>query len=93
MKFCNPIYLATATMEENYERLGWIYATLKSTFVYDAIGHCYQLLQLTQLTRGKIPFPERFVIMLDYEQNSLIQDLEMKDVLCSSDMQQEGLDQ
>ena len=62
MVFCNPINIATATMEEIYESLCWIYSVLRSTFVYDAIGKWSQRSKLTQLTRGKIPFPERLLI-------------------------------
>ena len=83
MVFGNPINIATATIEEIYERLCWLYATLRSTFVYDAIGNCYQLSDITQMTRGKIPYPEQFVNKFDYEQNSLIQDLQTKDFLCT----------
>ena len=62
MVFGNPINIATATMEEIYESLCWIYSVLRSTFVYDAIGKWYQRSKLTQLTRGKIPFPELLLI-------------------------------
>ena len=31
MSFSNPINIATATMEQIYERLCWVYAALRST--------------------------------------------------------------
>ena len=83
MVFINPINIATAAMEEVYERLCWVYSLLRSTFTYDAIDNCCQLSQLTQLTRAKIPYPERFIDMIDYEQNALIKDLKTKSVLCT----------
>ena len=83
MSFSNPINVATASMEQIYERLCWIYSTFRSTFVYDAVGKSYPLSDITQLT--KIPYPERFNEMIDYKQNEVIhwQDLQMKDVLCT----------
>ena len=83
MVFSNPINISTATMEQIDERLCWIYAALRSTVVFDAIGNSYQLSVLTQLTRGKIPYPERFNEMIDYQQNAFIKDLQTKDVLCT----------
>ena len=83
MSFSNPINVATASMEQIYERLCWIYSTFRSTFVYDANGKSYPLSDITQLSRAKIPFPERFDEMIDYKQNEVIRDLKMKDVLCT----------
>ena len=83
MSFSNPINIATATMEQIYERLCWVYAALRSTVIFDAIGNSYQLSVITQLTRGKIPYPERFYEMVDYKQTSIIQNLQTKDVLCT----------
>ena len=37
MSFSNPINVATASMDQIYERLWWIYSTFRSTFVYDVI--------------------------------------------------------
>ena len=51
------------------------YGQTRSTFVYDAFGNCYQLSQLNQLKRAKISYPKRFNDMIDYEPNSLIEDL------------------
>ena len=70
-------------MEQIYEKLCWIYSTFRSTFVYYAIGKSYPLSDITQLTRGKIPYPARFNEMMDYKQSAIIQDLQMKDVLCT----------
>ena len=83
MVFSNPINIAAATMEQIYKRLCWVYAALRSTVIFDAIGNSYQLSVLTQLTRGKIPYPERFCEMLDYVQTGAIQNLQMKDALCT----------
>ena len=83
MSFSNPINIATATMEQIYERLCWIYSALRSTVIFDAIGNSYQLSVLTQFTRGKIPYPELFYEMIDYQQTSAIQNLQVKDVLCT----------
>ena len=70
-------------MEHIYERLCWLYATFRSTFVYDAIGQPYPLSDITQLSRAKIPYPELFNEMIDYKQNEVVQELQMKDVLCT----------
>ena len=83
MVFSNPINIATATMEQIYERLCWVYAALRSTVIFDAIGNSYQLSVLTQLTRGKIPYPERFNEMRDYVQTGIVQNLQINDVLCT----------
>ena len=68
-------------MEQIYEGLCWVYAALRSAVIFDAIGNSYQLSVITQLTRGKIPYPERFYEMVDYKQTSIIQNLQTKDVL------------
>ena len=83
MSFSNPINIATASMEQIYERHCWIYSIGRSTFVYDAIGKSYALSDITQLTRGKIPYPKHLIEMIDYKQNAVIQDLQMKDILCT----------
>ena len=83
MSFSNPINIATATMEKIYERLWLVYAALRSTVIFDAIGNQYPLSVITQLTRGKIPYPERCYEMVDYKQTAIIQNLQMKDVLCT----------
>ena len=80
MSFSNPINVATASMEHIYERLCCLFATFRSTFVYDAIGQPYPLSDITQLSRAKIPYPELFKDMIDYKQN---EELQMKDVLCT----------
>ena len=81
MSFSNPINVATASMAQIYERLYWIYATFRSTFVYDAIGKPCPLSDVTHLTRAKIPYAERFNEMIYHKQNEVIQDLQMKDIL------------
>jgi hypothetical protein len=37
---------------------------------------------IIDLSKGKIPYPEHFSKKLDYEQESFIRDLRLKDVLC-----------
>ncbi len=49
--------------------------------VYDHIGNTYHLSELTELLEGRIPYPEQFANMLDYEQKPMLQDLLMKDLL------------
>ena len=68
-------------MEGIYERLCWIYITVKNTLVYDHVGNTYHLSELTEILEGRIPYPEQFANKLDYEQKSLLQNLRMKDVL------------
>jgi hypothetical protein len=75
--------MMTAAMEEIYERLCWIYTTVQTSFVYDHLGNTYYLSDLTELSEGKILYPEQFANKPDYEQNSLLQNLQMKDVLCT----------
>ena len=75
MSFCIAINIATAAMEEIYERLCWIYITVKNTLVYDRVGNTYHLSDLTELSEGRIPYLEQFTDKLDYEQKSLLQDL------------------
>ena len=83
MAFSNPINIATASVEQIFERLCWLYSTFRSTFVYDAIGKSYPLSDITQLKRGKIPYSERFNEMIDYQQNAVIQGLQTSDLLCT----------
>ena len=54
MVFSNPINIATATMEQIYERLCWVYTALRSTVIFDAIGNSYQLSVITQLSRVEL---------------------------------------
>ena len=83
MSFSNPINIATASVESIYERLCWLYASFRSTLVYNANGQSYPLSDITQLSRAKIPLPERFDKMIDYQQNEVVHDLKMEDVLCT----------
>ena len=83
MAFSNPINITTASVEQIIERLCWLYSTFRSTFVFDAVGKSYPLSDITQLTRGKIPYPERFNEMIDYQQNAVIQGLQTSDLLCT----------
>jgi hypothetical protein len=75
------INIATGAMEELYERLCWIYITVKNTLVDDHVGNTYHLSELTKISEGRIPYPEQFAYKLHYGQKSLLQDLRMKDVL------------
>ncbi len=52
-----------------------------NTLVYDHVGNTYHLSDLRELWEGRIPYPEQFANMPDYEQKSLLQDLGMKDFL------------
>ncbi len=52
MSFCIPINIATAVMEKIYERLCWIYITVKNTLVYDHVGNTYHLADLTYQSEG-----------------------------------------
>ena len=71
MSFCISINIATAAMEEIYERLCWIYITVKNTLVYDHVANTYHLSERTELSEGRIPYPEQFANKLDYGQNPL----------------------
>ncbi len=42
MSFCITINIATAVMEGIYERLCWIYITVKNTLVYDHECNTYK---------------------------------------------------
>ena len=83
MSFGISINIATAAMEEIYKRLCQINITVitKNTLVYDHVGNTYHLSELTELSEGRIPYPEQFSNKLDYDQKPLLQDLRMKDVL------------
>jgi hypothetical protein len=70
-------------MGEPYERLCWIYITVKITLVYDHVGNTCHLSDLTELSEGRITYLEQFANKPDYEQKSLLQDLRMKDDLYS----------
>ncbi len=72
MSFGIPINIATAAMEEIYKRLCWICITV-ITLVYDHVGNTYHLSDFTDLSEGRIPYPEQFANKPDYEQKSLLQ--------------------
>ncbi len=59
------------------------YTTLRNTVVFDHRGVTYNLMCITDLSRGKIPYPEQFSKKPDYEKEALIRDLLLKDVLCT----------
>ncbi len=44
------------------------------------LGNTYHPSELTELSEGRIPYQEQFANKLDYEQKSLRQDLQMKDI-------------
>ncbi len=81
MSFCIRINIATAAMEDIYERLCWVYTTLRNTLVFDHRGVPHNLMFITDLSRGKIPYPEQFSKKPDYEQEIVIRDLPLKDIL------------
>ena len=70
-------------MEDIYERLCWVYTTLRNTLLFDHRGVPRNLMFITDLSRGKIPYPEQFSKKPDYEQETLIRDLGFKDILCT----------
>ena len=72
MVFSNPINIATATIEDIYERLYLLYVTVTSTLVYDAIGNSYPLSNITELSRAQIPYPEQFANKFDQPENSIL---------------------
>ncbi len=78
MSFGISINIATDAMEGIYERLCLIYITVitVNSLVYDHVGNSYHLSELTELSEGRIPYPEQFANKLDYEQKSLLQDLQ-----------------
>ena len=76
------INIATAAMEDIYERLCWLYATARSTLVCESIGNSYPLSVLTELSEDQIPYMESCVKKPDCEQKSILKDLQIKDVLC-----------
>ncbi len=93
MLFGDPVNIATAAMEEIYERLFWLYTTVHNTFSCKHKSDSYYLSDLTELSEGKIPYPEQIAKKPDYEQNSLLQDLRVKDILCTrSDWINQGRD-
>ncbi len=83
MLFGIRINIATAAMEDMYERLCWLYTTLRNPLVFGHRGVSHDLMFMTDLSRGKIPYPEHFSKKPDYWQESLIQDLLLKDILCT----------
>ncbi len=82
MSFGIPINIMTVAMEEIYERLCWKYITV-NTLVYYHVRNTYHLsdIMITEISEGRIPYPEQLADKPDYEQKSLLQDLRMKDVL------------
>ncbi len=54
MSFGIPVNIATAAMEDIYERLCWTYITVKKTLVHDHVGNSYHLSDLTELSEGRI---------------------------------------
>ncbi len=85
MSFGIRINIATAAMEDIFERLCWVYTTMRNTVIYHHKGDSHHLSDISDLSIGKIPFPEQFSQKPDYEQNS--RDLEMKDILCTRTVQ------
>jgi hypothetical protein len=77
------ISIATAAMEDIYERLCWVYTTLSNTLVFDHRGVSHSLMFIIDFSKEKIPYLEHFSKKPDNEQESLIQDLQLKDVLCT----------
>ena len=55
MVFSNPINIATAAMEDIFDRLCWLYATMRFTTVCDGSGNHHSLSDLTELSKVRIP--------------------------------------
>jgi hypothetical protein len=83
MSFGIRINIATAAMKDIYESLCWVYTTLRNTLVFDHRGVSHDLMFIIDLSRGKIPYPEHFSKKSDYEQESLVRDLLLKDIVCT----------
>ena len=60
------------------------YIKVNTPLVCDAIGNSHPLSDRTKLSEAPIPYPEHFVNKDDYEQNSILPDLWMKDVICTT---------
>ncbi len=75
--------IATAAMEDIFERLCWVNTTLSNSLVFDHRGVSHSLMFMIDLSKGKIQYPEHFSKKPDYEQESLIRDFWLKDVLCT----------
>ena len=61
MSLGRRIKIATEVMEDIYERLRWTYTTLSNTLVYDykPEGEAHYLAYISELSKGKIPYPEQ----------------------------------
>ncbi len=76
------------------KRLCWVYTTFRNTLINDHKGEAHHLSYISDLSIGKIPYPEQFSKKPDYEQDSLIQDIQTKDILCiRTDWIYQGRDQ
>jgi hypothetical protein len=81
MPFGTRVNFETAVIKDIYERLCWVYTTLRNTLVFDHKGEANHRFDISELSKGKIPYAEQCSKKPDYEQDSLIQDLRMKDIL------------
>ena len=79
----SPVKLSIARPEELFQRLAYISAAAKNAVVYDAIGNDHQLSILIQLSWGKIPLKPQYSRMQDYEQNAILQSIEVQDLSCT----------
>ena len=64
-----PINISSAAMKEIYERMCWMYITVKNTLVYDQVGKSYHLSEITEFLEGRIPYPEQFANRLMMSRN------------------------
>ncbi len=83
-----PINRSSATIENLHDQVIWVYTSIKTTIIYDAISNSKQLSQLTKLSRGKFRFQSAscrywMMSMWDYEQNAYLQDLKVQDFSAS----------
>ncbi len=56
---------------------------MSNTWMYDYKVESHHLSDPTTLSVGKIPYEEQFSNKPDYEQNSLLRDLGVKDIRCT----------
>ena len=78
------VNLNSATTEEQFERLTWFYATVNQVQIYDVEGQGHSLSVLVDLSRGNIPFPQRFELQDDLVQKqAFLQSLKVQNICCT----------
>ncbi len=69
MLFRIQVNIATAVLEDIYERLCWLYITVKNTLEYDHIANTYYLSDTTELSEEEIPYWSSLLISLIMSRN------------------------